>query len=494
MAGSTLAELARAVGGELDGDGSVTVSDVVHDSRQAGPGRLFVAVVGSVVDGHSHVEAAVGAGSPAVCVSHRVESAVPQIVVADTRRAMGVLADVVHGHPSSDLAVVGVTGTNGKTTVTHNVEAIALRAGVTPGLIGTIGARMAGENLPLERTTPEATDFQRLLAEMRDRGCELVATEVSSHALTMGRVRGTRFEVAAFTNLSQDHLDFHGDMDSYLDAKRSLFTDYEVGTAVINVADPAGESVAGLTVVPVVRVGPGEDAGADNLELGPAGAVFDLVTPWGSSRVHAPVSGRFNVDNVVVASVCCLAAGISFEAVVAALADLPPVPGRFQRVSGADPVTVIVDYAHTPGGMIQVIEAARELTSGRILVVGGAGGDRDREKRPMMGQAMSAADFVFITSDNPRSESPLSIVESVAEGVVPDTPHEVVVDRRQAIGRAIAEARPGDLVLVLGRGHEPFQELAHGKVEFDDRMVAASLLAEARRSANYGPGTGSIAR
>lgn len=493
MAGSTLSALAMAVGGEVHGDGAITVTDVVHDSRQAGPGKLFVAIVGSSVDGHDLVESAVAAGSPAVCVSRRIESGVPQIVVTDTRQEMGVIADAVHGHPSADLAVVGVTGTNGKTTVTHYVESIALRAGLTPGLIGTIGARMAGENVPLERTTPEASDFQRLLAGMRHRGCEMVAAEVSSHALAMGRVRGTRFEVAAFTNLSQDHLDFHGDMESYLEAKRSLFTDYEVGTAVINVADPAGESVAASTGVPVVRVGPGQDAAAANLHLGPAGADFDLVTPWGSDTVHAPVSGRFNVDNVVVASVCCLAAGISFDAVVAALADLPPVPGRFQRVSGTDPVTVIVDYAHTPGGMSQVIEAARELTSGRILVVGGAGGDRDRDKRPMMGRAMSAADFVVVTSDNPRSEAPATIVESVAEGVVPGTPHEVVVDRRQAIRRAIAEASPGDLVLVLGRGHEPFQELAHGKVEFDDRLVAADLLADARRSANYGPGTGSIA-
>ncbi len=493
MAGSALVELARVVDGTLEGDGSVVVTDVVHDSRKAGPGKLFVAVVGSSVDGHDHIGAAVAAGSPAVCVERPVESIVPSITVADTRMAMGPLADTVHHHPSADVAVVGVTGTNGKTTVTHYVEAMALRAGLTPGLIGTIGARMAGERVPLERTTPEATDFQRLLAAMRDRGCELVAAEVSSHALSMGRVRGTRFEVAAFTNLSQDHLDFHGDMASYLEAKRTLFTDYEVGTAVINVDDPVGEEMARAADAPVVRVGSGEDAGAENLDLGPGGADFDLITPWGRQRVHAPVSGRFNVDNVVVASVCCLAAGISFDAVVAALADLPPVPGRFQRVSGADPVTVIVDYAHTPEGMRQVIGAARELTTGRIIAVGGAGGDRDRDKRPLMGEALSTADFVVVTSDNPRSESPASIVEAVAAGVLPGTPHEVVVDRRQAIGRAISEASPGDLVLVLGRGHEPFQELADGKVEFDDRLVAAALLAEARSSANYGPGTGSIA-
>ncbi len=493
MAGSSLSDLAAAVDGVLEGDGSVVVTDVVHDSRQAGPGKLFVAVVGSSVDGHTHVEGAVAAGSPAVCVEHDVTTQVPRITVPSSRQAMGPLADEVHGHPSADMAVVGVTGTNGKTTVTHYVEAISLRAGLTPGLIGTIGARVAGEWVPLERTTPEATDFQRLLASMRDRGCELVATEVSSHALTMGRVRGTSFEVAAFTNLSQDHLDFHGDMASYLDAKRSLFSDYKVGTAVVNVADPAGEQIARSTNAPVVRVGPGEDAVAADLVLGPAGAEFDLVTPWGRQRVHAPVSGRFNVDNVVVAAVCCLAAGIAFDSVVAALADLPPVPGRFQRVSGGDPVTVIVDYAHTPGGMSMVIEAARELTEGRVIAVGGAGGDRDRDKRPLMGRALSSADFVVVTSDNPRSESPAVIVEAVAEGVTADTPYEVVVDRRQAIARAIAEAGPGDLVLVLGRGHEPFQELAGGKVEFDDRLVAVALLADARSSANYGPGTGSIA-
>ncbi|HEX6947224.1 MAG TPA: UDP-N-acetylmuramoyl-L-alanyl-D-glutamate--2,6-diaminopimelate ligase [Acidimicrobiia bacterium] len=494
MAGRRVGDLARAVEGTLQGDPDVTVTDVVHDTREAGPGKLFAALVGSRVDGHDLIPTAVDAGAPAVCVSRPVDTHVPVIRVADTRQALGPLAAEVHGHPSRDLAVVGVTGTNGKTTVTHYVEAMARASGWTPGIVGTIGARVAGEHVELGHTTPEATTFQRLLATMRERGCRLVAAEVSSHALVMGRVRATRFEVAAFTNLSQDHLDFHGDMATYLAAKESLFTDYEVGTAVINIDDPAGAGIASRIGLTTVRVGQGGDARAEDVSLGPTGADFRLVTPWGTADVTVPVWGRFNVDNVVMAAVCSLASGITFQDVVAAMADLPVVPGRFQQVSGDDPVAVFVDYAHTPAGMTQVIATAREFARGRVIAVGGAGGDRDREKRPMMGLALAEADLAVVTSDNPRSEDPGAIVTEVAAGIPEGARFVTVVDREEAIRLALAEARPGDVVLVLGRGHEPYQQFADHRVEFDDRAVVTRILAELRRESGYGRGTGRITR
>jgi UDP-N-acetylmuramoyl-L-alanyl-D-glutamate--2,6-diaminopimelate ligase len=497
MAGSPLDELSALVGGTLLG-GSATevplITDVTHDSRRVVPGSLFVAVRGASVDGHRFVEAALAARAAAVCVEYQVPVDVPQVVVHDTRRAMGTLAARVHGDPSNHLRVIGVTGTNGKTTVTHHVEWIARNAGVMTGLIGTVGARIGEQSLGTDLTTPEASDFQRLLARMRRSGCDLVAVEVSSHALALDRVRATRFEVAAFTNLSQDHLDFHGDMHRYLEAKEMLFHEYQVGTAVINVDDPAGRRIADRYRGTLIEVGDSGSARAEGIAPTSGGTFFRLVTPWGDREVEAAVIGRFNVDNAVVAAVCSLAAGIGIDQVVSGLATLPGVPGRFERVSGDDPVTVIVDYAHTPAGISHAIATARGFTRGRVIVLVGAGGDRDREKRPLMGEAVSAADVAVITSDNPRSEEPGDIVEAVVGGVVEGTEAIVEIDRRLAIRRALSEAGEGDVVLILGRGHEQFQEIGGEKVPFDDRLVATRTLADLRKSANFGAGTGSMGR
>ena len=494
-AGRSLEELSDLVGGDLV-IGSVSrapaITDVVHDSRQAAPGALFVAVRGAAVDGHRFVDQAVAAGAVAVCVETEQAATVPQILVADTRRAMGPLAARVHDDPSRSLAVIGVTGTNGKTTVTHYVESIARNAGVATGLIGTVGVRVVDESTMSDRTTPEATDLQRLLAKMRDAGCQLVSVEVSSHALSLHRVRAIRFEVAAFTNLSQDHLDFHGDMARYLAAKETMFHEYELGTAVINVDDPAGRAIADRYRGALVEVGAGGDARAESIVPTATGSAFRLITPWGDRDVEAAVTGRFNVDNAVVAAVCSLAAGVGLEDVSTGLAGLPGVPGRFERVSADDPVTVIVDYAHTPAGISHAIATARGITGGRVIAVVGAGGDRDRDKRPLMGEAVSAADVAVITSDNPRSEDPRSIVESVVEGLDAGIVQIVEIDRRRAIEVALSEARSGDVVLILGRGHEPFQEIAGEKIAFDDRAVAVSTLALLRRSTNSGTGTGSM--
>lgn len=471
-----------------------TISEVIHDSRQSRPGALFVAVRGAKMDGHRFVDQAVAANASAVCVETEMAVPVPQILVTDSRRAMGPLAARVHDDPSHHLAVIGVTGTNGKTTVTHYVEAIARNAEVVTGLIGTVGVRVAEESIVTDRTTPEATDFQRMLGEMKDAGCQLVAVEVSSHALALGRVRATRFEVAAFTNLSQDHLDFHGDMESYLAAKETMFHDYEVGTAVVNVDDPAGRAIADRYRGALVEVGAGGDARAESIVATDTGSAFRLVTPWGDQEVEAAVTGRFNVDNAVIAAVCSLAAGIGLDEVASGLVGLPGVPGRFERVSANDPVTVIVDYAHTPAGISHAIATARGITDSRVIALVGAGGDRDRDKRPLMGEAVSAADVAVITSDNPRSEEPGAIVEAVLEGMTTGSATIVEIDRRQAIKAALAEANPGDVVLILGRGHEQFQEIGGEKVAFDDRSVAVSTLATLRKSTNLGDGTGSMRR
>jgi UDP-N-acetylmuramoyl-L-alanyl-D-glutamate--2,6-diaminopimelate ligase len=488
--GSTVGEVSDLVGGRVLGDTAIRLEDVTHDSRKAGPGVLFVAVRGASHDGHHFVTTAVEAGSPAVAVEVSQPTAATQIVVDDTRSAMGPMASRVHGDPSSDVAVVGVTGTNGKTTVTHYVESLLGRAGRITGLIGTVHTRVGAIPLNSVRTTPEATDFQRLLAEMRGLGAEVVAAEVSSHALEMSRVAGTRFEVAAFTNLSQDHLDFHGTMDSYRHAKERLFREYEVGTAVINVDDPVGADIASWAEMPLITVGRGGSVQAGNIETSLRGSSFQLVTESGSVDVSSLLIGGFNVENALVAAGCCLALGLGVEEIGAGLERLGGVPGRFEQVSGDAPVHVIVDYAHTPGGIEEAVSVARSVGYGRVIAVVGAGGDRDREKRPLMGMAATRADYAVLTSDNPRSEDPERILAEVFAGA--SGPHVVVeVDRRAAIEMAIEMADPGDVVLILGKGHETGQEVMGEILPFDDREIAREVLAR-RRSTGLRPDSGSM--
>ncbi|HSM44800.1 MAG TPA: UDP-N-acetylmuramoyl-L-alanyl-D-glutamate--2,6-diaminopimelate ligase, partial [Acidimicrobiia bacterium] len=385
-----------------------------------------------------------------------------------------------------------VTGTNGKTTVTHFVESIAFHTGKETGLIGTIHTRSADSTIPASLTTPEASDWQRTLAEMRDKGVNLVAAEVSSHALEFGRVRGTRFAVAAFTNLSQDHLDFHGDMDAYRNAKRRLFTDYEIGTAVINVDDPVGSDIATGYEGALLTVGSGGTFSLQSVDTQPSHSTFTVDTPGGVRSLSAPVVGEFNVRNLVLAGACCVAAGLDQEVVFDAMSKVGGVPGRFEVVSGVDPITVIVDYAHTPEGVSTAVDTARALSPGRVIALLGAGGDRDRRKRPAMGAALSRADLAIVTSDNPRSEDPGEIADAVMSGVDPASDHLLELDRRTAIAAAIGAADDGDVVLVLGRGHEPFQDLGTHQTPFDDRQVAADALGERRRSAEIGDGSGSM--
>lgn len=479
-----LGSLAALVGGTLHGDPATPIRDVTHDSRQAGVAALFVAVPGRRVDGHDFVGDAVATGAAAVVVEHPVDTRLPQLQVGDSRAAMGPLAAAVHDHPSQRVAVVGVTGTNGKTTVTHMVEAIARAAGRSVGLIGTVHTRIGRVSIPNARTTPEASDFQRLLSIMVERGASLVVCEVSSHALALRRVDATSFAVGAFTNLTHDHLDFHGGMEAYYQAKRRLFHPDVLAQAVIMVDDPWGARLAAETRVPVLAVGREGDIRAEGREAGLAAAAFDLVTPEGRRRITMALGGRFNVANAVVAAGCALAAGMTFDDVARGLEGFGGLPGRFELVSGDDPVRVLVDYAHTPEGIEEAIGSAREAGAERVLVVFGAGGDRDRAKRPEMGAAAGMADMAFVTSDNPRNEDPAAIIDEVRAGMGGEAVFEP--DRRRAIGLAVAAARPGDAVLVLGKGHERGQEVAGRSLPFDDRLVARQLLDDRRRREGAG--------
>lgn len=473
----TLADLAAASGGRVLGDAATAVHDVTHDSRGAAPGVLFVAIRGSRSDGHDFVPAALAAGSPAVCVDDpsSLPPGTPAIVVADTRAALGALAAACHGDPSSRLRVVGITGTNGKTTTTHMIEQICIAAGIPEAIVGTIGARIRGEATALERTTPEASDFQRLLRRMVDAGVDVAAVEVSSHALTLGRVAGIGFAVGAFTNLSQDHLDFHPDMAAYEAAKASLFAQCE--QAVVWVDDAAGRRIAGGLAIPLLRVGTGSDCdlAVGDIALSFAESRFMLRSAAiGEVTVGLPLPGRFNVANAAIAAGCAMALGIEPEAIRTGLGMVQRVPGRFEIVETSAAATVIVDYAHTPDGIVQVVAAAREILhgTGRVIVVVGAGGDRDRGKRPSMGRAASDADVAVFTSDNPRGESPEAILEQVVAGATGPARIVVEANRRRAIGSALAEAGAGDAVLILGKGHEQGQDFGDRVVPFDDRTVA----------------------
>jgi UDP-N-acetylmuramoyl-L-alanyl-D-glutamate--2,6-diaminopimelate ligase len=470
-----LRDLARVVVGRVIGDDLVEVDDVTHDSRSAGPGVLFVAVRGFSTDGHDFVAAATAAGSPAVCVEdEQVAAGCPAIVVGNSREALGPLSAEVHGRPSASLRLVGVTGTNGKTTVTHFLESIAGAAGVPHAIVGTVGARILGEPVAVARTTPEASDFQRLLGRMVAAGVDVAAVEVSSHAMALGRVASSRFTVAAFTNLSRDHLDFHGDMESYFLAKSALFE--QADAAVVWVDDPWGQRLAGTLSIPVVRVGSDKsaDVTARDVVVGFDGSRFTATGRTGEAEMQLPLAGRFNVANALIAAGCAEALGISWDDIAAGIGSVPQVPGRFELVATGTDYTVVVDYAHTPDGILAAVAAARDIvgSSGRVITVVGAGGERDREKRPLMGRAASEADVAVLTSDNPRREDPAAILAAVAAGA--DGPGRVIeqVDRRQAIRVALAEAKPGDVVLILGKGHELGQDFGGTVVPFDDRVVA----------------------
>src|SRR6266536_501221 len=469
--------LAAPIGGEVRGDGETAVSDVVLDSRRVRPGALFCCVPGARVDGHELAGAALQAGAAALLVQRPLAHDAPQLLVGSVRAALAPLADAFYASPSRRMDLVGVTGTNGKTTTTFMLESVFRTAGLVPGVIGTVEVRIGSRRLPVAHTTPEAPDLQRLLAEMVAGGVQAAAMEVSSHGLALGRVDATRFRAAVFTNLTQDHLDFHRDLEDYFQAKRRLLTAEFTGLGVVNVDDPYGRRLAaearagaGVEVV-TTGTGPEADWRARDVRAALDGTAFRVQGPAGERELRLRLAGRFNVANALGA----------LAAAAAGLEALSGVPGRFERVDAGQAFTVLVDYAHTPDSLSSVLRAARAVTAGRLLVVFGCGGDRDRAKRPLMGEiAGKLADVAVVTSDNPRSEPPGAIVAQIVEGVRrsagPDRCH-VEVDRRAAIRAALALARPGDAVVIAGKGHEQGQELAGGhKIPFDDRVVAAEEL------------------
>ena len=451
------------------GDGDVAVSGITHDSRLVTEGVLFACIRGEHTDGHDHAGEALARGATSLVVDHRLDlPAAGQLVVADVRPCLGWIARSVYGAPSDSLGVIGVTGTNGKTTTAHLLAAILTAAGRHTGVIGTLtGAR----------TTPEATELQARLSEFVERGDDVVVMEVSSHALALHRVEGTQFQVGVFTNLGEDHLDLHGSMESYFRAKARLFEEGRTQIGVVNVDDVYGRLLADSASIDIV---PFSQQDASDVVVG-AGS---MVLTWRGTELSVPLGGGFNVMNVLAAATAAATIGIDRSSIVDGLEGVTPVAGRFQHVDGAgNGIDVIVDYAHTPEGLTSLLSSARELTSGdgRVIVVFGCGGDCDAGKRPNMGAAAAAgSDVTIVTSDNPRHEQPMAIIDAIVAGVDPaDRLHLVIEpDRGAAIARAIDAARQGDLVVIAGKGHETTQVVGDVATPFADATVAEAALAK----------------
>ncbi len=473
-------KLGQILSGVETGYDTLEVSALALDDREVSAGSLFFCVTGFSRDGHDFAQSAVDRGAVALVVERKLDIDVPQVVVDSVRHRMGSAADQFFGEPSSELKVIGVTGTNGKTTSAYLVAHLLTSAGIDCGLIGTVETIVAGQRVEAVRTTPEAIGLQSLFRRMLDGGDQAAAIEVSSHALDLGRVDGTRFAASIFTNLTQDHLDWHGSMEDYWASKRRLFTDLPCGVPIVNIDDSHGRAlVTDLSSSISVGLGEGADWRATSLTTDLGGATFELVSPLGVASVRTRLPGKFNVVNSLGAAAAASVLGVELDAIVAGLESAPGVPGRFEPVELGQPFAVLVDYAHTPDSLENVLRAARNIAGGRVLCVVGCGGDRDASKRPLMGGiASELADFAVLTSDNPRSEDPEEILRQVAAGATGEV--EVCVDRRDAIQMALNEASEGDVVLIAGKGHEQGQEFADGlKVPFDDRVVALELLGEA---------------
>jgi UDP-N-acetylmuramoyl-L-alanyl-D-glutamate--2,6-diaminopimelate ligase len=472
---------------EVRGESDIDVTTIVHEHHDAAPGALFCCIPGERVDGHDFAGAAVSAGAPACLVERWLPVDATQVRVDSVRRAIGPLCAAFYEWPSRAMKVLGVTGTNGKTTTTYLLEAIARAAGDRVGVLGTTGARLDGQAVPLRHTTPEATELQALLARMRSDGAAVVAMEVSSHALEQHRVDGTQFAAACFTNLTHDHLDYHGTIDAYFQAKARLFAPEFTERAAIGVDDEHGRELVGIArargVAVMAYALDGEaDISANDIEQRLDGTAFTLRIGSEVASVATSLVGRFNVLNCLAAATTATMSEVPLEAIVRGLSTPIVVPGRMERVEGAGrPFAVLVDYAHTPDALARVLDASRAMTesNGHLIVVFGCGGDRDRAKRPAMGHVVaSRADVAVLTSDNPRSEDPAAIAADVLTGLADDDQRPIVeLDRRAAIRRALAVARPGDVVVIAGKGHETGQTAGGVTTPFDDRVVAREELA-----------------
>ena len=469
----------------------VDVRSLAYDSRQVEPGALFIALKGLRATGVDFANDAIARGAVAVVAEETLPAGgeTPWIEVADARTAMALLADEFYGHPSRSMTVVGITGTNGKTTTGYLLRAVFEAAGKKCGLLGTVTYSIGDHELPAARTTPEAPDVQRMFRQMVDAGCGACVMEVSSHALDLRRVDGTRFAAAVFTNLTRDHLDYHGDMESYFSAKKRLFEMLPPGApAVINMDDPRGDVLRQTSARPVTyAINRAADVTPGPLSLSVHGLDFEVRTPRGPVLVRSRLVGRPNVSNILATVGTAVALDEPRPAIERGLAALTGVPGRFEVVSGSeDDVVVVIDYAHTDDALKNLLETARPLAQNRLITVFGCGGDRDRTKRPLMGAvAARLSDMVVITSDNPRSEDPARIIDEIKRGVPQAVDHTgvsivTIVDRKEAIDFAIKKARPGDLVLLAGKGHEAYQEIGGRVLPFDEAGIARAAL-ERRR-------------
>ncbi|TMK60086.1 MAG: UDP-N-acetylmuramoyl-L-alanyl-D-glutamate--2,6-diaminopimelate ligase [Actinobacteria bacterium] len=472
----TLSDAAAAVRAEVRGDDGRSLTDASYDSRTVEPDSLFFCIVGEHLDGHRFAREAVAAGAGAIVVERWLPVDAPQALVPSVRGAIGPMSSVLFGRPAEALTTIGITGTNGKTTTTYLLEAIIRASGSRAGVIGTNGARIDGSPVALARTTPEAPDLHRLLARMRSAGVRMVAMEVSSHALAQQRVDGVVFDVAVFTNLSPDHLDYHGTMRTYLDAKAALFTPSHAARGVLNADDPSGRALIGRAAIPVVTFGIDRDADlrASDVAVDAGGISFRVE----GVEVRSTLRGGFNVSNCLAAMGSAREVGIPLDTAADALGEVRDIPGRMETIDAGQEFLVVVDYAHTPDSIRVVLRGARSLAAGRVIVVFGCGGDRDRAKRSPMGRAAtSSADLTVITTDNPRSEDPLAIIREIVPGAVAGGGEYVVEpDRRAAIRLGVREAKPGDIVVIAGKGHEPYQEVAGAAVPFDDRSIARDEL------------------
>jgi UDP-N-acetylmuramoyl-L-alanyl-D-glutamate--2,6-diaminopimelate ligase len=467
---------------EVAGARPAEIADLAYDTRAVSAGALFFCIRGSRIDGHELAWEAIERGAVALVVERELDVDVPQLVVPDSRGAMAVAADAFFGEPTKELEVAGVTGTNGKTTTTFLLHSVLGAAGRRPGLVGTVRWVVGGEERPAPFTTPEAIDLQRLFREMTDAGDRSAVVEASSHGSALSRLDRVRFGALVFTNLSQDHLDLHGTMEDYFQAKRRLFAGALPPPAAVNVGDEWGrrlaDDLADAHRAPLVTFG--LDAGEiqpEELELRADGTRLRAA----GIELETRLRGRFNVENLLAAVAAGLLLDVDEDDIAEGVAAVGDVPGRFEAVDEGQPFVVVVDYAHTPDSLDTVLRAARDLGDGKVVVVFGAGGDRDRGKRPLMGRvALERADHVIVTSDNPRSEEPLAIIQDVLQGAGLDV--EIDPDRRSAIERAIRVAEPGDVVVIAGKGHEQGQEIAGTVHPFDDRAVAREALAALRAS------------
>ncbi|MCM3123407.1 UDP-N-acetylmuramoyl-L-alanyl-D-glutamate--2,6-diaminopimelate ligase [Mesobacillus sp. AQ2] len=463
------------------------ITSIENDNRRVNPGSLFICIKGYTVDGHDFAEAAVKNGAAAVLAERELPVNVPVIVVKDTMRAMAVLADVFYGQPSQKLHMVGITGTNGKTTTSHIIEKIFKDSGQKTGLIGTMYTKIGEQTFEVKNTTPESLTLQKTFRKMVDEQVETAVMEVSSHALVYGRVHGTDYNVAVFTNLTQDHLDYHKTMEEYKKAKGLLFS--QLGNAfnhenpkfaVLNADDPASEEFAMLTTAHLLTYGIDNhaDLQATNISMTASGTSFDLVSPFGERKVNIQLIGKFSIYNVLASIGAALVSGISLEAIIDSVESVKGVSGRFEVVDAGQDFSVIVDYAHTPDSLENVLKTVQQFGQKRIFCVVGCGGDRDRTKRPLMAKiaCQYSTDAIF-TSDNPRSEDPAEIIKDMEEGVLGEV-YTSIIDRKEAIQHAIKNADAGDVILIAGKGHETYQQIGDRTFDFDDRIVAREAIEE----------------